>query len=696
MIARRLVAIFALVALPLIALAGSDDRSISTASLLLREPYAGGTDKITVAAPALSASWSFTLPPDDGNADELLRTDGSGVSTWVKVANANVSASAAIDASKIGGGAVSNTEFGYLDGVTSALQAQIDAKNPMAAAGDMIYGGASGVPTKLATGVTTGLLHGGNGATPSWSLIVNADVGASAAIDASKLGGGAVSNTEFGYLDGVTSAIQTQLDGKQPLDSDLTAVAAMSTTGLIARTGTGTVAARTVTAGSSKLAVTNGDGVSGNPTVDVTEANLTVSNMAGTLGTSHGGTGQITAAAAFAALANYSAKGDFVGYDGAARGVLAVGADGTVLTADAASTYGVKWGTAFVNPMATTGDMVYGGVSGASTKLATGATAGLLHGGNGAVPSWSAVVSADITDGTILNADVNASAAIAGTKVSPDFGSQSILTTGAARVGNTAVTSDAKLTSRDTTGLGNQIEWGYSSAGYNNTIGYQSGGANPFICFTCEGGTNSGTFRTRGNKGTVFRGDLAGGFSVQTVATASLDNQTATDIMTVTTAGLGTFVGGIKPGSSQSTWSTYKSRTTYTPAITASGGTFGTITYAAQEGNYLQNGDMVFVNFRVNWSAAAIGSASGAVRMALPVTAGSGPITGSIPCTFDNVDVPGSAIRHNFACSVNTTTSCDFLACGDNVACNNLDPTAAVTAGSFNKQIYCQGFYFSN
>ncbi len=34
-------------------------------------------------------------------------------------------------------------------------------------------------------------------------------------IDATKIGAGAVSNTEFGYLDGVTSAIQTQINGKQ-------------------------------------------------------------------------------------------------------------------------------------------------------------------------------------------------------------------------------------------------------------------------------------------------------------------------------------------------------------------------------------------------------------------------------------------------------------------------------------------------
>ena len=41
-----------------------------------------------------------------------------------------------------------------------------------------------------------------------------------------------------------------------------------------------------------------------------------------------------------------------------------------------------------------------------------------------------AVTSAKILDGTIVNNDINASAAIAGTKVSPDFGSQTIATTG--------------------------------------------------------------------------------------------------------------------------------------------------------------------------------------------------------------------------------------------------------------------------
>ena len=56
---------------------------------------------------------------------------------------------------------------------------------------------------------------------------------------------------------------------------------------------------------------------------------------------------------------------------------------------------------------------------------------------SGALPTDITVASANIVDGTIVNDDVNASAAIAGTKISPDFGSQVIATTGNITVGGT-------------------------------------------------------------------------------------------------------------------------------------------------------------------------------------------------------------------------------------------------------------------
>ena len=49
---------------------------------------------------------------------------------------------------------------------------------------------------------------------------------------------------------------------------------------------------------------------------------------------------------------------------------------------------------------------------------------------NTAMLNSDSVTSIKIDDGTIVNADINDSAAIAGSKISPDFGNQAIRTTG--------------------------------------------------------------------------------------------------------------------------------------------------------------------------------------------------------------------------------------------------------------------------
>ena len=122
---------------------------------------------------------------------------GSGV-----VVNADISGSAAIAFSKMadltasralvsdGSGdvsvsAVTSTEVGYLDGVTSAIQTQLDAKQAT------ITGSATTIDTESLTA--------------SRAVISNAS---------QKIAVSDVTNTELGYLDGVTSAIQTQIDTK--------------------------------------------------------------------------------------------------------------------------------------------------------------------------------------------------------------------------------------------------------------------------------------------------------------------------------------------------------------------------------------------------------------------------------------------------------------------------------------------------
>jgi hypothetical protein len=71
----------------------------------------------------------------------------------------------------------------------------------------------------------------------------------------------------------------------QAFSNDLTALASLSTTGLLVRTGTGSALSRSIAAGTS-ITITNGDGVSGNPTIALS-ATPTVSSIikSGTNGT---------------------------------------------------------------------------------------------------------------------------------------------------------------------------------------------------------------------------------------------------------------------------------------------------------------------------------------------------------------------------------------------------------------------------
>ena len=94
-----------------------------------------------------------------------------------------------------------------------------------------------------------------------------------------------ITNTEVGYLSGITSSVQTQLNGKQPLDATLTALSGLDTSGgLVVQTGADTFIKRTISGVINRTTVTNGDGISSNPTVDIS-ASYIGQNTITTLGT---------------------------------------------------------------------------------------------------------------------------------------------------------------------------------------------------------------------------------------------------------------------------------------------------------------------------------------------------------------------------------------------------------------------------
>jgi hypothetical protein len=310
----------------------------------------------------------------------------------------------------------------------------------------------------------------------------------------------AVTSTELGHVSGVTSALQTQIDAKQPLDSDLTAIAGLATAGLVARTGSGTAAARTLTAGSSKVSVSNGDGVSGNPTVDVNEANLTLGNIGGTLGPTKGGTGLTsftTGDVLYASAANTLAK-------------LAVGTTGQLLRVSASGV--PEWFTG-----AGTGDVV-GPASATDDSLArfNGTTGKLIKSGglivNADVSGAAAIAYSKLAlTGSILNADVNGSAAIAYSKLNLASSIVNSDVNGSAAIAYSKLALSGSIVDADISGAttitGSKLQAASASnAGAVNTTTQSFAGNKTFQGSNTDFGTSSTAntaVRVIGNSGTL-------------------------------------------------------------------------------------------------------------------------------------------------------------------------------------------------
>ncbi len=149
------------------------------------------------------AAWT-SLVNEDAAATLTNKSIDSDTNTLSNIKNADIKAAAAIALNKLaavtaskalvsdGSGFVSassvtSTELGYVSGVTSAIQTQINTKAPSASP---TFTGTVTTPLTASRALATG---------PSSELAVSATTA-----------------TELGYVNGVTSAIQTQLDAKVP------------------------------------------------------------------------------------------------------------------------------------------------------------------------------------------------------------------------------------------------------------------------------------------------------------------------------------------------------------------------------------------------------------------------------------------------------------------------------------------------
>jgi hypothetical protein len=116
------------------------------------------------------------------------------------------------------------------------------------------------------------------------------------------------------------------------------------------------------------------------------------------------------------------------------KGDISVGGSGTIWIIDTGAVTATKLGTGAVT----------------ETKLDTGAVTETKLG-------TGAVTSAKIADNTIVNADINSSAAIDGTKINPNFGSQTISTSGDVTLSNQA-----------------DLRFGEATANGTNYVGFQA------------------------------------------------------------------------------------------------------------------------------------------------------------------------------------------------------------------------------
>ena len=213
-----------------------------------------GTIYGTISSSSFSTNTTVNVTWDSGSlSNEAITTVYIGA-----LSKTNNSIPTGISATKLADGTISDTEFQYLNGVSSAIQTQLDSKQAtitgsastidtesLTASRAVISNGSQKIAVSDVTSTELGYLDGVTSAvqtqidskqatlTGGATTIASSDLTASRALQSNGSGKVEVSDvttTELGYLDGVSSASQTQIDGKQNTDAQLTDIAGLTPT----------------------------------------------------------------------------------------------------------------------------------------------------------------------------------------------------------------------------------------------------------------------------------------------------------------------------------------------------------------------------------------------------------------------------------------------------------------------------------
>lgn len=241
------------------AIGGSISLSLSGTSSTLTTSdgvLSDGQNKVLVLTGTPSGTHVITISPNDAQKVYLVRNTTSQSVVFTQGSGGNITIAAGDSAIIYTNGA----------GATAAVSNLVD---DFAMSSVRITGG-------TITGITDlAVADGGTGASDAATARTNLGLGTVSVentVPVAKGGTGAVDAATARTNLGV--AIGTNV---QAFDADLSALSELSTNGLIVRTGAGTATTRTIT-GSGIVSVTNGDGVSGNPTVSV--SSITTSDIA--------------------------------------------------------------------------------------------------------------------------------------------------------------------------------------------------------------------------------------------------------------------------------------------------------------------------------------------------------------------------------------------------------------------------------